>query len=208
MNFDPVAPFYRFLEHMVFGSKLQRARVAHLEFIEQSLVVEGRVLLLGDGDGRFLVELLKCRKDLQVDYLEKSAVMLEKAKKNVEATCPESTVKWHCMDVREWNEGGYNLIVSHFFLDCFNAEELEKLIPSLRSKLKPDGRWLVSDFNDSVSWWAKLWVRVMYFFFRLSASLRIKNLVSPQQFLQASGLKKEREFKPMGGFIYSELWGM
>lgn len=51
MNFDRLAPFYRAMETLAAGGKLQRCRLAFLGEIP----IPRRVLLAGEGHGRFLV---------------------------------------------------------------------------------------------------------------------------------------------------------
>ena len=54
MSYDTLAPYYRWLEGFTFGGVLQRARCAGLRWWKGES--PRRVLLLGDGDGRFLRE--------------------------------------------------------------------------------------------------------------------------------------------------------
>ena len=53
MSFDRLAPHYRWMERILAGEKLQRCRTAHLDSVNTA----ERVLLAGEGNGRFLVHL-------------------------------------------------------------------------------------------------------------------------------------------------------
>ena len=55
VNFDRVARVYRLLEYVIFGGALQRARVRWFNALEQPQ----RALVIGEGDGRFLSELMR-----------------------------------------------------------------------------------------------------------------------------------------------------
>ena len=76
MSFDRIASSYRFLEWIVFSNLLQRARTA---FISQT-VDSRRALIVGEGDGRFLAELLRRNPDIQVDCVDASAAMIRCAR--------------------------------------------------------------------------------------------------------------------------------
>ena len=53
MRFDRIARYYGWIESIVFGEDLQRIRCSHMEtFLEAE-----SILLLGDGNGRFLKAL-------------------------------------------------------------------------------------------------------------------------------------------------------
>jgi hypothetical protein len=55
MSFDTLAPYYRALELVLAGKVMQQCRTAYLD---QTTGVK-RALLLGEGPGRYLVELLQ-----------------------------------------------------------------------------------------------------------------------------------------------------
>jgi len=72
MRFDAIAPHYGWLERATAGSLLQRCRTAFLA----ELAGAQRILLLGEGRGRFLFELLKSNPNARVTCLDASARML------------------------------------------------------------------------------------------------------------------------------------
>ncbi len=55
MNCDLIAPHYWWIERLGMGRALERRRTCFLPELEQAR----RALVLGDGDGRFLRELLR-----------------------------------------------------------------------------------------------------------------------------------------------------
>ena len=71
-NFDPVAHIYRFAEYLALGPLLQRTRT---HFLPQ-LPPRSHALLLGDGDGRFLAQLLATQPNLHALAIDTSAAML------------------------------------------------------------------------------------------------------------------------------------
>jgi ubiquinone/menaquinone biosynthesis C-methylase UbiE len=71
-NFDRVARIYRWAEYLTLGPLLQRTRT---HFLKQ-LPTLNRALILGDGDGRFLAQLLTTQPQLQALAVDTSATML------------------------------------------------------------------------------------------------------------------------------------
>ncbi|HEY0456627.1 MAG TPA: class I SAM-dependent methyltransferase, partial [Verrucomicrobiae bacterium] len=84
MSFDAIAPHYRWMELLLAGAKLQRCRVA---FLDKARRAEN-ILLLGEGHGRFLSELLVANPSAHITCLDASAGMLKQAEKAV----PESAL--------------------------------------------------------------------------------------------------------------------
>src|SRR6202008_2184922 len=81
-GFDLLAPHYRWMEWMLAGPKLQRCRTAFLHAIPSPQ----SVLLLGEGNGRLLVELLRRYPGAQVTCVDASARMLGCARARLRAS--------------------------------------------------------------------------------------------------------------------------
>ena len=66
-----------------------------------------------------------------------------------------------------------DLLVTHFFLDCFPARELQATIAKLARAAEPRGIWLIAEFtiprNSFARAHARLWLRMMFTFFRAVA---------------------------------------
>ena len=76
MNADRIARLYRWLEYATFGNALQQRRTAFLADVADAR----RVLLLGDGDGRFLEKLVGQNTQAHIDYVDLSRRMLALAR--------------------------------------------------------------------------------------------------------------------------------
>ena len=76
MNCDLIAPHYWWIERLGMGRTLERRRRWFLPEIGNAR----RALVLGDGDGRFLKELLRRNSVLSADYVDLSGRMLELAR--------------------------------------------------------------------------------------------------------------------------------
>ena len=208
MNFDRVARPYRLLESVIFGGALQRARVRWLN----ELKAPQRALVIGEGNGRFLSELVRRYPKLQIDCVEASAGMIELTKQRLRSARIEaSSVNFIQEDFRHWTPTGpYDIVVTHFFLDCFDEKDLEEIIPKIAAALSPRGTWLLADFTIPRSGCrrvcAEILISVMYAFFRVFAGLRTKRLIDPAVCLIAGGLKCARSELSFGGLVRSELW--
>src|SRR5215469_5978584 len=71
MSFDVLAPHYRWMEFVLAGKKLQRCRTAFLSQVAD----RQNVLLVGEGNGRFLVECRRSLKNARITCVDASARM-------------------------------------------------------------------------------------------------------------------------------------
>lgn len=210
MSFDAVAPGYRALETIAFGNALQRCRVACLGEIRSPQ----QALIVGEGNGRFLCELLKTHPSVQVDCVDSSERMLQLARKRVATELLDRTdqIRFLRRDITNWApaENHYDLIVTHFLLDCFQETELPGVIKKLAFAAKPEGAWLLADFRLPAGGFARLrartWLALMYRFFRLTTRIKANRLVDPTPFIQAGGFVLQRQHLLRGGILKSELW--
>ena len=204
MNFDRVAAPYRWLETIVFGDQLQEARVAFLSKIERPR----RALVVGEGNGRFLADFVKVHPGAEIDCVEASARMLEIARRNVGA----ARVKFVQADIRALalDKNSYDLIVTHFFLDCFSEKTLPPLIDQLADAATAEAHWLIADFCQPAGGWrrrqARALIRSMYFFFRVAAGIEARQLVDYRPLLRAHGFECTDEMILPNEMIRSELW--
>lgn len=192
-DFDFIASHYRWLETIAFGRTLQKARSYWIDQIPRP----SRTLTVGEGDARFLCELLQVHPQIDVDCVDASERMLDLARKRVRRVCPKSssTVRFHQENLLNWSPTRqYDLIVTHFFLDCFGREELELVIGKLAKAACEDAVWLTADFAIPGEFFprlhATLWLRTMYWFFGVVSGLKAKRLFDPKPFLETAGFAK------------------
>ena len=73
--------------------------------------------------------------------------VLELARGNVARSGLEDRTTYIKGDAFETDLGGpYDLIVTHFFVDCLTQRELDALAIRIRPHLTPNALWLISDF--------------------------------------------------------------
>jgi ubiquinone/menaquinone biosynthesis C-methylase UbiE len=210
VSFDAVAPWYRALETIAFGDALQQCRVACLAEVR----APRRALIVGEGDGRFLCELVRLHPDLDVDCVDASERMLSCAQKRVERELPGRVdrVQFLKRDITSWAapENHYDLVVTHFVLDCFPASELAGVIKNLARSTKPGAVWLLADFRlpdrGFARLRARLWLAAMYQFFRLTARIQASELIDPTPLMKAEGFALSRQHLFRRGMLKSELW--
>lgn len=207
-SFDGLAPWYFLLEKFSFGNQLQKCRLNQLEELKDA----SSVLILGDGNGRFLESFLKSNVKAKIESLDISLKMLNLAKLRV-ALIPNNTeVVFIHNDVFEWNfpENKYDLVVTNFFLDCFNFDELKKLINKISISLKPKGKLMYGDFNVPNSFLKKAIILpilgIMYLFFRITTGITSNKLIDPTLLILENRFILICEKHQLGGFIKSQLW--
>jgi ubiquinone/menaquinone biosynthesis C-methylase UbiE len=207
MNCDWIAPYYRWFEHLGFGGELQRRRCSLLPRIG----MPGQVLVLGDGDGRFLARLLEQIQDAgsgaAIDAIEVSERMQTLARLRT-----GNRVVHRLGDARvlPLDRGRYDLIVTHFFLDCFDSAEAPALIARLAGAAAPRAQWLISEFRQApAGWratWCRAWLRSLYWFFRWTTGLEVRALTDHHPLLARHGFRLEHQETSRWGLLASELW--
>jgi SAM-dependent methyltransferase len=190
LNCDPLARWYRWLEYAAFGGALRRRREAFLF----ELGNPQNVLVLGDGDGRFLQVFTALYPQARVDAVDSSGRMIELARSRV----PSAT--FLLANAGEFVfEKEYDLAIAHFFFDCFEPGELQALLSRIRADT-----WLVSEFRNTRWSWPVL--RGLYFFFRLTTGLRVTSLPDHRALLSDLGYSMDKEQPALGGLVVSEHW--
>lgn len=209
MSFDALAPHYRWLEWVLAGEKLQRCRTAFLE----SARPPNRVLLAGEGHGRFLSECRRQWPRARITCLDASARMLHQARRRlIEHRLLCEALDFIHADVLDWTpvEAEFDLIVTHFFLDCFPPSQLEGVVRRLARAATPEARWWVADFQVPAAgparWRAQLIHKAMYTFFRLATRLPARQLTAPDKFLQQEGFALQRRVLSEWGLLRADEW--
>ena len=204
-SFDRVARIYRWAEYLSLGFLLERTREHHLP----ALTDRRQALILGDGDGRFLVRLLRQNPNLQALAIDTSATMLQLLRSRCAFAADRlQTRQTSALFVDA--PSGTDLVTTHFLLDCFTQSEVETLAQRLAAQLAPDSLWLVSDFaiphNSLLRPLASLYIRTLYLAFRLLTGLRTTHLPSPQSALIRAGFERIARHERIFGLLYTELW--
>jgi SAM-dependent MidA family methyltransferase len=209
MNFDRLAAHYHWMEKLFAGGLMQRCRTAFLSRTKNCR----RALLVGEGTGKFLVELLRVNPQIQITCVEHCEGMIEQTRRRLSAEKLEGVrIQFKQMDALDWTPPSekFDLVVTNFFLDCFRAKQLQKLVPLLAESATADAVWLLADFRVPESGWrrwrAKIILAMLYAFFKLTTALSANRLTPPDKFLMNAGFTLvDRRFASFG-FAHSDFW--
>jgi ubiquinone/menaquinone biosynthesis C-methylase UbiE len=203
-NFNFIARPYRWLEYLTLGRTLERCRLHFLPL----LLKQKQALVLGDGDGRFLAALMSTNPELHADAVDSSATMLHLVRKR----CQGQTTRLqthHTSALTFTSNGPYDLIVTHFFLDCLTQSDLETLVARITPTLAPGALWLISDFRippGPMRLPARIVVRGLYLAFRILTGLRTAHLPDHTTALANAGLIRIAHRHSMAGLLTTEIW--
>ncbi len=209
MSFDTLAPHYRWMERVFAGGLMQRSRAAFIDNTRHAR----HALIAGEGPGQFLEALLSANTRIRVTCVERSARMIQEAR-NCLARCrlDSNQVRFVQQDALTWPQpsGEFDLVVTHFFLDCFSADQLPVLVERLASGATSNATWLVADFCVPRSGWqrwrAQSIVALLYLFFQLTTDLAASRLTPPDPHLRAAGFRLQQRHHWSLGLLQSDFW--
>jgi len=203
-NFNFIARPYRWLEYLTLGKALENCRACFLPQLRNCR----RGLVLGDGDGRFLCALLAAKPQLHAEAVDTSATMLQLLRRNCCASADRLETH-HASALDFPPTGPYDLVVTHFFLDCLSQHEVDALAARIAPSLAPQALWLISDFripSGLMRLPARVLVRSLYFAFRILTGLRTTRLPNHSSALACAGMIRVAHHHSVAGLLTTELW--
>ncbi len=140
--------------------------------------------------------------------------MLAVARRHLEKHNPSAIdqVEWIHASLPDWRPppATFDLIVTNFFLDCFDGELLERVVDCLAAGSTATGHWILTDFGKPARPLPRLAARAclwgMYRFFRAATRIPARSLESPAPHLHAHGFRKTQTRERLRGFLTSQLW--
>jgi hypothetical protein len=209
MNFDALARHYYRMEVFFAGRLMQRSRVA---FIGQARHCR-HALLVGEGPGRFLAELLSANAHISVTCVEGSARMIQQARSHLlRRHLDGGRVTFVHQDALAWSPppGVFDLLATHYFLDCFRSDQLAGLAGRLACGATSSATWLLADFRVPIDGWRRLRaafiVELLYAFFRHTTGIPALRLTPPDDYLDAAGFRLMLRREWDLGLVHSDLW--
>ena len=207
-GFDRLSRVYRWMEYFSFGPYLQQCRKLRIA----EMTACRRALVYGDGDGRFLAELVQQTPEIRATTVDASSKMLLRLARRLPS---EAQVRLLHADALQCVPAGlsdapFDLIVSHFFLDCFNEAEIASLIARVNGAVDEGALWVVSDFaiprRKPARLLGTLIVRGLYLAFGLLTGLRTRHLPDHARAMREAGWILEDRRELLLGLLVSERW--
>jgi ubiquinone/menaquinone biosynthesis C-methylase UbiE len=207
-SFDRLSHVYRWMEYFSFGPYLQQCRGLRIA----EMTACRRALVYGDGDGRFLAELVRRLPEIRATTVDASSKMLLRLARRLPSG---AQVRLLHADALECEPTGlpnapFDLVVSHFFLDCFKETEIASLLARVNGAVDEGALWVVSDFASPRRKPARLLgmliVRGLYLAFGLLTGLRTRHLPDHARVMRKAGWMLEDRRELLLGLLVSERW--
>ena len=143
-GYDRLAKVYWFLEWALFRGDLQRARTCLLEMLPECK----RMLILGDGDGRYLREFVRAQGaanvisvDISQEQLNKDLLVAEREGLKL------LTIKADISDLSDFKNSTFDLVINA--ASTVFVPEVEKVWSEFYRVLKPGGELFAGMLNPS-----------------------------------------------------------
>ena len=194
------------------GPYLQQARTGQLDRLSSLTLVE-RALIVGEGDGSFLISFARRFPNAAITVVEPSEGMIRRASERLqEAGLDSGRITFIHSELLEASMpvAAFDLIVTLFFFDCFEDEAVQLSIHQLESYAQPQAYWLLSDFCLPESGWrrlrAKFWLKVLYRFFAMTTQLTVRELPNVELLMAKSRFALTDRKLLCGDMLYSALY--
>lgn len=210
-GYDRLSSVYRWIEWLAFGGALMRARKS----LVGDLAPADHILVLGDGDGRLLVELTQSQPTARFTSIEQSLRMLKLQRSRLCNIGSEVRVELIQADATlpEHFQHQFDTVVAAFFLDCFDTGSLDRLLPNLLNSIPAGGEFYFVDFTEPSARlpriYAKLMLWLMHRFFAWQTGLKTHRLVDVQKKLSDLGWEtkhhQDHHFKMITARIFKRV---
>ncbi|MEP4535064.1 MAG: class I SAM-dependent methyltransferase [Cyclobacteriaceae bacterium] len=193
-DFDKIAGFYDPIKRLIFGRKLNQAYQYYLPRLNEG----DHVLIIGGGTGKILRHIPF---NVRVTYVEKSRVMIKYARQNASLD-----TEFYWADFLHFESpDSYDWVICPFFLDVFDSEHLAQAIAKIRTLLKEEGKLIVTDFKPGERL-QKLFVKVMYWFFKITTNIEAGKLLDINKHVLKSGFEGDESVFFMKNLIFSRIY--
>jgi ubiquinone/menaquinone biosynthesis C-methylase UbiE len=200
-NYDNAAWFYDRLSRIVYGKALINAQLYLLPYVPEN----SNVLIVGGGSGWILEELSQLHSSgLSITYIEVSAKMMALSKQR---NVGDNNVTYLNGAVEDIDlPGEFDVIITAFLFDNFNADTLQMVFNHLHQGLKKDGLWLNTDFQLTGKWWQNGLLKSMLLFFRILCHVEASTLPDIDGQFRNNGYQTFASNTFFGDFISSKAY--
>jgi ubiquinone/menaquinone biosynthesis C-methylase UbiE len=146
-----------------------------------------RILLIGEGNGRFLFEVVKQTSSASITVVDSSTRMLAAASRRIATVDCSSRIELIHSDILEWRAapGSYDRIVTHFFLDLFPPDRIRRVVEKISHLATGDCLWINVDFTcEKQSPPQKFLMWAQYRFFRIFAGIEVSRLFDSRPWIR------------------------
>jgi ubiquinone/menaquinone biosynthesis C-methylase UbiE len=178
-GFNFIAPFYEFLLRIIFGNVLRNMELRLINTIPNGK----HILIIGEGNGEFLKKFLQQNQPVSITVVDLSDKMCKISQNKIESlNLVNLKPEYIISDIREFrSENNFDVLITNFFLDLFDSDDLKHVMSSCDSLLKSEGIWYITDFYDRSgtglpSMIRKVIMIPIYTFFRLLTGISGKKL--------------------------------
>ena len=199
MNYNYIAPFYDGLSRICFLNRQQIAHRLILNYLENNQ----KILWLGGGSGWFLKEIDHLKLNLEIDYVEMSSVMMNKAKS---LDLKHINVNFYQENLFDFipEKAQYDVIITAFIFDHFSEENCAKIFKKYSKVLKQTGLWFYVDFTQDQNKIQRFISYSMVLFFRIIANIKTNDFPKIEHFFDSFRLVKEEFY--FGNYIKSQVY--
>ena len=200
-----MARIYPALERAAFGRALDEARKAFLD----SVVSRHRLLLIGEGNGRFLADCLRHKVGGSITVVDSSGKMLSLLRSRVGQIERRTALELIQADFRQWQGWGepFDAIVTHFFLDLFLPGSQRLVMEKIATVSQPDTVWVNVDFRPTLRSPFHRWIDwLQYRFDRLISGVEADRHYDPAPVIRAAGWIPRQERIFCRGSLVAELF--
>jgi ubiquinone/menaquinone biosynthesis C-methylase UbiE len=166
-QFDRISKVYDLLANIAFFGAVKRSQLKYLKMIPAN----ADVLILGGGSGWIIQEIKKLAPHSKICYVEASRKMMDMARNNYK----DSNIEFIHGTEDTIPPQDFDVIFTGYYLDLFSTKDLRIVIQKIAPLLRRRGIWLVSEFRNN-AWWHKIYLKLMYSFFRITCSLKNSQL--------------------------------
>ena len=199
INLEYIAPIYDGLVKLIFGNSLSNATNYFLSRVPP----QSKILIVGGGTGQLLEVLNESASGSHVTFLDVAPAMITRAKKRNYA---KLSVDFINKSVFEFNDFGYDIVITPFFLDLFVSQELNLIGNKLTGALKKGGYWLFSDFVTSGSIYHFYLIKLLYLCYRIVYKVSARELPEYDSFFKNNSMNLISRVIISNGLIESRVY--